>query len=221
MTATEGGAPFVGKTDVTDCLPGSEITPSLPNPPRKQSYWDEATDKLLTELWAEGYSAGAIAIKFGRGVTRNAVIGRVHRLKLKPRRTVIRNYRTSAPAKPAKKRGAISVKPKRTDDSGHASRLRAAQKRQKRLERLKAAPPLPIVKPPPADAWEPLPGSHPVDLEHLAPHQCKWPLGELPFLFCAEPAGELHPYCPVHTALAGGVGSKSEREAVQVLRRAA
>src|SRR5690349_18971237 len=44
--------------------------------------WTEERVELLKKLWLEGLSASQIAGVLGEGVTRNAVIGKVHRLKL-------------------------------------------------------------------------------------------------------------------------------------------
>ena len=44
--------------------------------------WTEERVELLKKLWMEGLSASQIAGVLGEGVTRNAVIGKVHRLKL-------------------------------------------------------------------------------------------------------------------------------------------
>ena len=44
--------------------------------------WDEPQTELLTRLWLAGKTARTIAEKLGRGVTRNAVIGKAHRLGL-------------------------------------------------------------------------------------------------------------------------------------------
>jgi len=44
--------------------------------------WTMERVDLLTRLWAEGLSARQIAMKLGGGVTRNAVIGKAHRLNL-------------------------------------------------------------------------------------------------------------------------------------------
>src|SRR6185295_11816636 len=44
--------------------------------------WTEERVELLKKLWLEGLSASQIAGVLGDGVTRNAVIGKVHRLKL-------------------------------------------------------------------------------------------------------------------------------------------
>ncbi|MCB1155401.1 GcrA cell cycle regulator, partial [bacterium] len=44
--------------------------------------WTDERVELLKKLWMEGLSASQIAGELGEGVTRNAVIGKVHRLKL-------------------------------------------------------------------------------------------------------------------------------------------
>src|SRR5688572_12207364 len=48
--------------------------------------WTDERVELLKKLWAEGLSASQIAGELG-GVTRNAVIGKVHRLSLSGRAT--------------------------------------------------------------------------------------------------------------------------------------
>ena len=45
------------------------------------SNWDEAREAKLKELWEKGHTASQIAEILG-GTTRNAVIGKAHRLKL-------------------------------------------------------------------------------------------------------------------------------------------
>ncbi len=44
--------------------------------------WDEPRMELLKHLWLSGEAARTIAEKLGSGVTRNAVIGKAHRLGL-------------------------------------------------------------------------------------------------------------------------------------------
>src|ERR1700742_3485651 len=46
--------------------------------------WTDERFELLRKLWSEGLSASQIAAQLG-GVSRNAVIGKVHRLKLSSR----------------------------------------------------------------------------------------------------------------------------------------
>ena len=46
------------------------------------AHWDEERMEVLTRLWLAGATARMIAGKLGGGVTRNAVIGKAHRLGL-------------------------------------------------------------------------------------------------------------------------------------------
>jgi len=46
------------------------------------AHWDKQRMEVLTRLWLAGETARMIAEKLGRGVTRNAVIGKAHRLGL-------------------------------------------------------------------------------------------------------------------------------------------
>ena len=63
--------------------------------------WTDERVELLRKLWAEGLSASQIAAQLG-GVSRNAVIGKVHRLKLSGRgRTTSAPARQKKPAQPA------------------------------------------------------------------------------------------------------------------------
>ncbi len=45
-------------------------------------HWDEPQTELLTRLWLAGETARTIAERLGGGITRNAVIGKAHRLGL-------------------------------------------------------------------------------------------------------------------------------------------
>src|SRR5437899_1237256 len=60
---------------------------------------DERVDQLKT-LWTEGLSASQIARVLGEGITRNAVIGKVHRLGLAGRATPSRADRPRLPSAP-------------------------------------------------------------------------------------------------------------------------
>lgn len=48
------------------------------------SPWTPAAVEMLKQLWADGKTAGQIAQQIG-GVSRNAVLGKAHRLGLEPR----------------------------------------------------------------------------------------------------------------------------------------
>ena len=51
--------------------------------------WTDDRVKVLRQLWGEGKTAAEIAKELGEGVTRNAVIGKAHRLKLSSRMSPI------------------------------------------------------------------------------------------------------------------------------------
>jgi len=83
--------------------------------------WTDERVELLKKLWMEGLSASQIAGELGDGVTRNAVIGKVHRLKLsaraKPTNTAprARPAARTAPrrvASPAASMSHVSAKPR-------------------------------------------------------------------------------------------------------------
>ncbi|PVE24202.1 hypothetical protein DC522_12045 [Microvirga sp. KLBC 81] len=65
------------------------------------AHWDEQRMELLTRLWLAGETARMIAEKLGGGVTRNAVIGKAHRLGLTgkqgSKRAALKRTRASRP----------------------------------------------------------------------------------------------------------------------------
>ncbi len=63
--------------------------------------WTENSTEALKGLWANGLPASQIASILGGGLTRNAIIGKVHRLKLVQRRPT--------PAPMARKRRVTTV----------------------------------------------------------------------------------------------------------------
>lgn len=138
--------------------------------------WNEERVALLRKLWTEGLSASQIAKQLG-GVTRNAVIGKVHRLGLAGRAT---------PSRPAKR----PVRPARPRVmSPTAPRMRLASS-------------MPMVVIP---ELEPLrfEDGRTATVLTLNESMCKYPIGdpaEAGFAFCgrAAPGG---PYCQDHARL--------------------
>ena len=61
--------------------------------------WTDDRVALLKKLWGEGKTAAEIAKELG-GVTRNAVIGKAHRLKLSNRVSPIQQNKKVTPPKP-------------------------------------------------------------------------------------------------------------------------
>lgn len=141
--------------------------------------WTDDRVEILSTLWAEGLSASQIATKLG-GVTRNAVIGKVHRLGLSGR-----------------------VKPKRktkvaTPRTATTARKRTPVKRRA-APRVVAAPP-----PPPLEA-KPLANGEFATIMTINEHICKWPLGDptsADFRFCGRGTDKGEPYCQAHAQLA-------------------
>jgi len=169
--------------------------------------WTDERVELLKKMWSEGQSASQIAKELG-GVTRNAVIGKVHRLGLS-------NRTNAQPAKPAK-------------EKEKAERPAAAKVTAKVAEPAEAAPERPS---PPArkaiiPAGQPLPPqpsaneispealasvrevekkSKKISLMELTERTCKWPVGDPAtddFWFCGLPVQQGKPYCEAHVGVA-------------------
>jgi len=141
--------------------------------------WTDERVELLKKLWQEGLSASQIAKQLG-GVTRNAVIGKVHRLGLSGR---------AAPSKPAR---TVFKAPR-------PARSAAAPAAPRRLvEPAQLAP----ATPSPARYVDETPGT--ATVLTLGAHMCKWPIGDPAldnFTFCGRRTGE-GPYCHEHAQVA-------------------
>lgn len=164
------------------------------------SWTDERVD-MLKKLWAEGLSASQIAAQLG-GVSRNAVIGKVHRLKL--------SSRGRAPAAPARQK-------KNTQTTGNAGAAGTAASRRQRSARPVAASvgatALKVQFEEDAVAYQQVrpvedvvvPIARNLKLVELTERTCKWPNGDPlseDFSFCGADAGDNGPYCTFHSRLA-------------------
>lgn len=163
----------------------------------KMSWTDERVD-LLKKLWTEGLSASQIATRLGNGVTRNAVIGKVHRLNLtgrtqQPRSTVPRAPRKARePSHPGRSTGMPSM-PAAGNTALKAFARSVPEPRQAALPEPK---PLRLVD---------LPRDGRVTILHLSDKTCKWPIGDPghdDFCFCGHNPREGSPYCEYHARLA-------------------
>lgn len=141
--------------------------------------WTDERVTTLKKLWLDGLSASQIAKQLG-GVTRNAVIGKVHRLGLsgraapsQPQRPAFKPQRVARPAAPAPQPvrrpavvgGPVAPSPviHRVEEAGSATVLT------------------------------------------LGAHMCKWPIGDPSsdgFSFCGRRTGEDGPYCSEHARVA-------------------
>jgi len=148
--------------------------------------WTEHRVDNLKSFWKDGLSASQIAARLG-GVTRNAVIGKVHRLGLTGRRTASRQGQTGALRFP------LRCRPRPQSS-------RQAPKKTGPL-RLRGKARLPLSQLPPLD---PAP-AFAVTVATLTATSCRWPLGDpkrQDFRFCGRPAPADQPYCAHHSAIA-------------------
>jgi GcrA cell cycle regulator len=151
--------------------------------------WTDERVELLKKLWTDGLSASQIASRMG-GLTRNAVIGKVHRLGLSGR---------TRPARPRAPKPRHSV-PSRTHRHPTAGKL--ALRQDKILDDEVGIEPEP--QPTPINPIEIAPGEY-VTILTLTETRCKWPIGdptESDFHFCGHESGPESPYCKEHARAA-------------------
>jgi len=153
--------------------------------------WTDERVNVLKKLWAEGHSASQIAKQLG-GVTRNAVIGKVHRLGLSGRAT---------PSRPVKRPPRLArPKPRLMPDGTVTTPAPAV-----------TAPPVEQAKPAADRAvmTAPLPPMRLADggaatILTLRDSMCKWPIGDPAdpkFAFCGRKS-DCGPYCSEHAKVA-------------------
>jgi len=144
--------------------------------------WTEEAIATLRQLWAEGHSTAEIGRRMG--ISKNAVVGKAHRLNLPARPSPIRRPAGQAPA-------------------ARAPRLAPRPGLPRPL------PILPVVRAAAADRQEHRPAqitpqarTAPLRVGHAT---CCWPIGEPGkpgFRFCGAPAMPGKPYCEEHAAIA-------------------
>lgn len=176
--------------------------------------WTDERVEVLKTMWGEGKSASQIAKELG-GVTRNAVIGKVHRLGL--------SNRTASTTKPA-------VAPEKPEaKAAETAKAKPAEPEAKPEPVVEAAPvrvaPIPPRKPI-IKAGQPLPpqpsanevspealatvkeiekSAKRLTLMELTERTCKWPVGDpatTQFWFCGHAVQQGKPYCEAHVAVA-------------------
>jgi GcrA cell cycle regulator len=157
--------------------------------------WTEERVGVLTKLWLEGLSASQIAGELGEGVTRNAVIGKVHRLKLSGR---------AKPANSSQRARTATRMPRRPKAQGGASFKRRVT--SARVVGATALKPMEVeeisVRLNPDNVTELfIPVEERIDLLSLTEKTCKWPIGDPlleDFHFCGRNSDDSAPYCEFH-----------------------
>lgn len=177
--------------------------------------WTEERVQLLGRLWLEGKSASYIANVLGSDITRNAVIGKVHRLGLSS------HARASSSAVTIKKETYEALEPADIVNIAAESGARRVRGRPRfslssskpsgsdpctpsqELETKKVSVPKSRAKKLPSDVVVPL--SFRVTIVDLHDSMCKWPLGDpssVDFRYCGSPSRVNSPYCQHHSGVA-------------------
>ena len=189
--------------------------------------WTDERIDTLKSMWEKGMTASQIADKLG-GVSRNAVIGKAHRLGLQSRPSPVKPNEeerlappvTAAPApvaKPAEPRPAKPAEPKpvAAEPARPLSTPQPAAEREPQVV-LRSVGPGGFIRQAPGEQQAP---STPAPPRRLVPARpspevadktslldlndriCKWPIGhpgEPDFHFCGEPVNPGFPYCVEH-----------------------
>ena len=178
--------------------------------------WTDDRVEILKKLWVEGQSASQIAKELG-GVTRNAVIGKVHRLGLSNRATSSSSSKSDTKSKTSVKSMSDT---KRVSNKTSASKVTSKNSPSEprsnvtslRRQIIPAGQPLP----PQPSANEISPEAlarvseiekkaKKISLLELTERTCKWPVGDPAteeFWFCGLPSQAGKPYCEAHVGVA-------------------
>ncbi|MCD7058993.1 GcrA family cell cycle regulator [Pelagibacterium xiamenense] len=171
--------------------------------------WTDERVALLKKLWMEGLSASQIAAELSNGVTRNAVIGKVHRLKLsaraKPTNVAPRAKapRASTPRRPGSGGSGGSSRSGGSGTSYAASQRRTTSAPVMGATALKIEETLEVeVEVQNKVAELVIPPEERISLLELSEKTCKWPIGDpmnSDFHFCGRESDEGKPYCDFHS----------------------
>jgi GcrA cell cycle regulator len=189
--------------------------------------WTEERIERLKKMWHDGATASQIADELG-GVSRNAVIGKAHRLGLEQRPSPVK----PGEEKEKKSAAAPAAKAPRADAPKAAPAAPAAGSPAETPQQTAAPqPPRPemqyrsigpggFVRQGPGDQQAPIPPAPPRRLVPAKPSPevadktslldlndriCKWPMGhpgEPDFHFCGQPSNPGFPYCVQHCGVA-------------------
>ncbi len=185
--------------------------------------WTEERIDHLKQLWEKGLTASQIAEQLG-GVSRNAVIGKAHRLGLKSRPSPVKSGGKKAAAKKSVKRTKAAPSTKK-DTTATPPKPQAAPKQNSAQTQQGVASDAPkivsigpggFLRQGPGDQQAPIPPAPPrrlvpakpspemadkTSLLELNDRVCRWPInhpGEADFHFCGAPVNVGFPYCVEH-----------------------
>jgi len=179
--------------------------------------WTDERVETLKRMWIEGQSASQIAKELG-GITRNAVIGKVHRLGLSNRAPGAGEAEAGEPAAeipPVPEQVHAPPPPPEPDPEPEVAFDPAPVAPQVFVPRKLPVPAgMPLPPQPSANEISPetLASAREVEkrarrltLMELTERTCKWPIGDPAtddFWFCGLPASPGKPYCEAHVGVA-------------------
>ena len=192
--------------------------------------WTEERVKKLTLLWKSGNSASKIAIELGEGVSRNAVIGKIHRLGLSERGSGSNGSGPKIKEKKIKDKNLAEHQNSKVSDLENSLEASTQRKGKKRGRK-------PSIKNLTSNENKSTLGSNAnevssletaevdneidkvalknmieiekkakkLNLLELTERTCKWPIGDpstSEFWFCGHPSEQGKPYCETHISIA-------------------
>jgi GcrA cell cycle regulator len=192
--------------------------------------WTDERIERLKKMWAQGATASQIADELG-GVSRNAVIGKAHRLGLEQRPSPVKpgeekelkKPAAAAPAAAAAKPAQPKAESPRVAPAAQAEEptaQRATPNRSSPEMQYRSIGPGGFIRQGPGEQQAPIPPAPPRRLVPAKPSPevadktslldlndriCKWPIGhpgEPDFHFCGQQANPGFPYCVDHCGVA-------------------
>ena len=192
--------------------------------------WTDERIERLKKMWHDGATASQIADELG-GVSRNAVIGKAHRLGLEQRPSPVKpgeekEMKKAAPAAspPTAKQAAraeAQARPAAAPTSPSAAPTGMPPQRPSAADmQYRSIGPGGFIRQGPGEQQAPIPPAPPrrlvpakpspevadkTSLLELNDRICKWPIGhpgEPDFYFCGQPANPGFPYCVEHCGVA-------------------
>jgi len=189
--------------------------------------WTEERIERLKKMWHDGATASQIADELG-GVSRNAVIGKAHRLGLEQRPSPVKPGEekeakkpatAAAPAPKAAPKADATPEPETPAPAAPPSNFGRRQLTPQELQ-YRSIGPGGFIRQGPGEQQAPIPPAPPRRLVPAKPSPevadktglldlndriCKWPMGhpgEPDFHFCGEAANPGFPYCVQHCGVA-------------------
>lgn len=168
--------------------------------------WNDERVELLKKLWAEGMTASQISAALG-GVTRNAVIGKIHRLGLSGRTKSTGEGAVAAPAPEMLEEALPPVIEAVAEAAPAEPEPPAPTPAPAILREEEPAPvrPAPVIRPSLPKSEVVVPFVERTTIMTLTANACRWPIGDPGsegFHFCGKRSQPGIPYCTEHARIA-------------------